>query len=91
MRDVNKGGLTSSDALETRRKRWLYHEIDDGRKRRDKTGVRFVKKIVLFMGRDVITSLGMLEVSLSVGNRNGVPSRKGYVVNRRTTKGRSNH
>ena len=31
IRVVNEGGLTSSDALEKRKKRWLYHEIDGGR------------------------------------------------------------
>ena len=64
MWDVIEGGMTSSDALKSRRKRWLYHEIDDGRRRRDKTGIRFVKSIVLFMGRHVITGTDMLEVSL---------------------------
>ena len=77
MRDVNEGGLRSSDALENRRKRWLYHETDKGRRRRDKTGIEFVKSFVLFMGRDVITSTELLKVFLSVESRNGAPSRKG--------------
>ena len=77
MRDVNEGGLRSSDALENRRKRWLYHEIDKGRRRRDKTGIEFVKPFVLFMGRDVKRRTEMLEMSLSVEGRNGAPSRKG--------------
>ena len=77
MRVVNEGGLTSSDALENRKKRWLYHEIDDGRRQREKTGIRCVKSFVLFMGKHVITSTEMLEVSPSVESRNGAPSRKG--------------
>ena len=78
MRIVNEGGPTSSDALEKRKKRWLYYEIDDGRRRQEKTGMRCVKSFVLFMGRDVIMSTEiLLEVSLSVESRNGAPSRKG--------------
>ena len=77
-RDVNEGGLTSSNALESRRKQWLYHEIYDDRRWRDKTGIRlFVKSFVLLMCRDVITGTEMLDVSLSVEGRNGCSISKG--------------
>ena len=49
MRNVNKGGMKSSVAPESRRKLRPHQEMDDGHRRRNKTWMRFVKSFVLCM------------------------------------------
>ena len=63
MRDLDKSGMKSFGALDSRRKRLLYWEIDGGHSRRNTTGIRYVEDSCVVYERNVM-STSLLEVSL---------------------------
>ena len=77
MRNVNKDGKKSSDALDSSmRNLRIYQEMDYGHRRRNTTWIKVCKIFCVMYGREVVTSTEMFEGSLSVQSRNGAPSRK---------------